>query len=223
MTNMSLELRKPIQRMLSYVLLILAMLMVGSCAETRMNTYRDPASIGRSPMGSIAVFAIARDLGSRQRVESIATKRLTELTGTRAVPAINLLPPTRQFSPDEATKALTDAGIDGVLFIIPADVDFQIYQPPGTEPTTGFASIYASTIYLQGYTTYPPGRRMRKPRNTYDLKLADLRAGDISWISSTITRGNAYADAATMADSLVRATIEHLLVEQLVLPPRPTK
>ncbi len=193
-------------------------LLLGGCAWTNMNTYRDPASSGRSPMGSVAIFAIVTDLGSRQTVESVAASRFGELTATHAVRAMDLLPPTRQIPPEEAAKILLASGVDGLLFIILTDTYTETYQAPGTATTSGFASVYGNTVNYQGHTTYTPGAHYTKPRNAFDLKLADLRSGDIVWISSTLTRGNAFADDSVMADSLARSTVKELLGQQLVLP-----
>ncbi len=187
-------------------------LLLNSCASTRMDTYRDPSSYSRSPMKGVAVFAIVDDLGSRQTVESLVADRFIELTGAHAVRAMDLLPPTRQIPSDEAAKILLDSGVDGVLFMILTDAYTD--QASGTATTTGFATVYGNTVRYRERTTYTPG----KPRATYDLRLADLRTGEIVWISSTVTRGNAYANDSVMAKSLARSTIKELLAEQLVLP-----
>ena len=202
----------------SSAILLAGLVLLTGCAWTSMNSYRDPTSHGRDPMSGIAIFAVIGDLGLRQTVELVAAKRFTELTSTRAVRAMDLLPPTRQISAQEATKTLLDSGIDGVLFMILTDAYTETYQAPGMAMTSGFASIYGNSINYQGQTTYVPGARTTKPRNTYNLMMADLRTGDIVWIASTFTRGNGYADTSVMTDSLVRSTIKELLAERLLLP-----
>lgn len=196
----------------------LALGLLAGCASTTMSTYRDPGTTGRSAMGSVAVFAIDGDLGSRQTVETVAVTRLTEATGTRAVRAIDLLPPTRNIPPEEATRILQEAGIEGVLFLVLTDAYSDTYETPGTARTTGFGTLYGNSLYLHSTTTYQRGHTYTRPRTEHELKLVDVRSGQVVWMSTSRTRGNAYAGDGTMADSLARSTVNALLREQLVKP-----
>ena len=92
------------------------------------------------------------------------------------------------------------------------------YQAPGTATTSGFGQVYGNTMYYQGTTTYQPGATFSKPRMAFDLKLADLSTGEIVWIGSAFTRGNAFADLVAMADSVGQTAAAELLREGLVRP-----
>jgi hypothetical protein len=186
-----------------------------------MNTYRDPGSVGRQPFTRLAIFAIVGDLGQRQAVEAIGVQRVQERTEASAVRAIDILPPTRQLSPEQAVAELDRLGIDGVLFLILTNAYVDVYQMPGTATTTGFASVYRSSAYsgtvqYREETTYRPGARLSKPREAHELKLADMKTGSLVWISSSFTRGNAFADASVMAESMVKTAIGELIGEGLV-------
>ena len=204
----------------AFLILAIASPSLEGCAWTNMSTYRDPVSVGHGPLSRIAIFAVVGDLAKRQTVESLAVELIKERTLADAVRAIDLLPPTRVFTAEEAAVELTKAGADGALFIILTNAYVDHYQMPGTSTTTGFGSVYGGTIYYQGQTIHQPGAQFSKPREAHELKLADLSTGSLVWISSSFTRGNAFADDEVMADSMVKVALEELAKEGL-LRPRP--
>jgi hypothetical protein len=172
--------------------------------------------VGREPFTRLAIFAVVGDLARRQSVETLAVTRIKEETTSDAVRAIDLLPPTRTFTAEEAASQLTGAGADGVLFVILTDSYVERYQAPGVSTTTGFGTVYGGSVYYQGQTIHQPGAQFSKPREAHELKLADLTTGDIVWISSSFTHGNAFADSEVMADSMLKAALRELTKEGFV-------
>jgi|SRR5882724_6874329 len=85
------------------VLLALAMLPVG-CARTQLTRVQDPEYVNAAHrFQRPAVFADAADLAQRKLIEDVVVSELSD-RGVAARPSIELLPPTRDYTPEERVE-----------------------------------------------------------------------------------------------------------------------
>src|SRR5262245_15252081 len=86
-----------------------------SSAGTDLTRSRDPSYVNIA-FRHVAVFADARDLGQRRLIEEAVVAELRRVDiGARA--SIEVLPATRDYTPDERARALVAAGADGILIV----------------------------------------------------------------------------------------------------------
>jgi len=95
-------------------LLVVLHVAVG-CARTRVTRVRDPDYLATS-FRSPAIYADIVDLQQRQLVEEAMVQELGRL-GVSARTAINLIPPTRNYVPEERLTLLRGAGIDSLVVV----------------------------------------------------------------------------------------------------------
>jgi hypothetical protein len=117
------------------VLIVLAVLGLTGCVKTSIQGYAD-RDLPSQSIQHIAVYIAAPGplaVSMQSNVSEEAKKR-----GIFAEDALNILPPTRQYSDVEVRKALAERGVDGVLVITVAD--------------SGVQSQYAGTIFQSSYS-----------------------------------------------------------------------
>src|SRR4051812_37291676 len=101
------------RRFLKCVLLF--SLAIGSlgCAKTRLTRVQDP-DYTTHQFQPPAVFADASQLEQRKLIEDVVVTELSE-RGVAARASIELLPPTRDYTPEERVDALLAANVDAVI------------------------------------------------------------------------------------------------------------
>lgn len=108
---------EPMNNCLSRRLVIWALLafVVAGCAKTRLTRVQDPDYSGRS-FGAPAIFAETADLQRRQLLEEALAAELGH-RGVKARSSIELLPPAREYTPQERFDTLQRAGVDSLIVV----------------------------------------------------------------------------------------------------------
>jgi hypothetical protein len=207
----------------SKILVILALIFV-RCATTSISAIRnkevEPITFNR-----IMVFAPFEDIGWRQKTEaSFVSKMLRkEIYGKLGPPrnpyykdyvethyaetcscgvsSIDIIPPFREYSPEDLRSRYSKSKIDGILVVALEDfwtTDFQVFK---------YLSYTQSVI---GYT-------VSKPRMMFDVRLVDVASGEIVWMATAVTAGNAFADRSDLLESLAGSIAEELFKEKFLI------
>jgi hypothetical protein len=140
-------------------ILLLLVLVPLACTNTRITRIQDPDYVGAG-FSFPAVYADIVDLGQRQLVEEAMVAEL-DRAGVRARATIHLVPPTREYVPEERLDILRRTGIDALIVIAAeSGVTLHYVPPSSTTSTQGSLQLrvvttdYGSTAYSQASGTY---------------------------------------------------------------------
>lgn len=198
----------------SYAIIIMGFLfMTGNCATTRITSFRDPEFTGKT-YNKLLIFAPFKDIESRTKMENAFKSHFVK--PNLAVPSIELIMPTRFYTDDDLDKIFMENEIDGVLLLALTDSYSDKSYVPSTYKTQGYATFSGNVANYYGTTQQYGGYYVSKPRAKYALYLYDVATKKIAWISSSYTRGNAYAGFGTLANSLASETVGKLKEDGLL-------
>jgi hypothetical protein len=189
------------------VIIFLSCLIFMGCAVTKVTSFKDPETAPGKTYSKIAVVAPLDDLENRADLERTLASWFRQ-SGSSATPLIDIFPPTRKPDNDEIAKRLTADGFDGLLLVRLTAA----YSDESTSP--GFSN----TIWGRSgaITSYTPATTHHKPRVKFRFELIDLPSRKTVWVSSSFTRGNAYAGTSTLFNSLAQSTIEKLKDDRMI-------
>lgn len=201
-----------------FISLFVAFLIV-SCASTKMTSFKDP-DYQKAEFKRILIVANTNDLEDRQKLESKMVEELSNI-GVFALESFRLFPPTRELTDEEKVNLLLKNDIDAFISISVGEsgVD-EVYVPQtsSTTKTKGEVNVYGNTARYKekSTTTYQGGYTLNKPWAEFETKLYDVSNGQVAWISSSFTKGNAYANRNTVINSYCGKTVEQLLEDNLI-------
>lgn len=202
-----------------YFINLLLILFLFGCASTRMTSFKDPDYLD-SKFERILVVANTNDLEDRQNLESGMVEEFTEI-GVFALESFKLFPPTRDLSEEDKVDLLLANNIDGFITIDVGESGVNSVYVPQTGSTTkkeGRVNVYgnSATYKEKSKTTYQGGYTLNKPWAEFETRLYDVTNGNMAWIATSFTGGNAYANKNTLIGSYCSTTIEKLVEEKLV-------
>jgi len=208
-----------VKRDLILLYLIILSIIIGGCASTNMTSVKDP-SYSTKQFHKILVIAPFNDLEERNKAETAFIERLSKYN-VEAIPSINIFIPTRKYNDNEIKKILSDNNFDAVLSVILTDAwTKQLYVQSSSTYGQGnvggniitnspnMATLSGSINYSSNTQTI--GGVISKPRVKYDIRLYDATTGDTAWLSTSLTKGNAFAKFDTLINSLADTTVEKL-------------
>ena len=190
-----------------------------SCASTRMTSFKDP-DYQKAEFKRILIVANTNDLEDRQKLESKMVEAFSDI-GVFAMESFRLFPPTRELTDEDKVNLLLKNNIDAFISISVGEsgVD-EIYVPQtsSTTKTKGEVNVYGNTAHYKekSTTTYQGGYTLNKPWAEFETKLYDVSNGQMAWISSSFTKGNAYANRNTVINSYCGKTVDQLLEDNLI-------
>lgn len=184
-----------------------------------MTSFKDP-DYQKAEFKRILIVANTNDLEDRKKLESKMVEELTDI-GVFALESFKLFPPTRELSDEDKVDLLLKNKIDAFISISIGEsgVDEQyIPQTSSTTNTKGNVSVYGNTATYKekSTTTYQGGYTLEKPWGKFETKLYDVSNGQMAWIASSFTGGNAYANRNTVINSYCGKTVEQLLEDRLI-------
>jgi len=192
----------------------LSLTVIAGCASTKVTSVRDPAFQGRQ-FQRVVVAAPFTDLDKKAATENEFVRDL-QARGVQAVAAMVALPPTRTYSNDEISAALKRMGADGVLFVTLTDFATTTTYVPGSTTTTGSAYATGNTVNWTATTRQDPGYYIHKPRVAFEMKLVDAASGNVAWLGTSFTKGNAFAGWGTLMGSLAGETVDKMVADGVV-------
>jgi len=183
---------------------------LAACASTDIRSQVDAAIANAGGYQKIMVFVAIDELGLRQDAENEFEKRLADGESV-VVPAHQLFFPGREYSAEELGATLADAGVGGVLVVQPATSGTQVTRGPKRTTTEVEASAYGNRLSGTATTTESGGYRFVKPWAKYEAVLHDATSGEVVWVASMSSGGNAFADWGDLIRSMARKTADQLL------------
>ena len=196
------------------ILFLILTIFVSGCATTTLNTIKNP-ELFQIKFGKILVVAPFSDIGMRKQTEDafIAT---FNLSGMNAISSIQRIPPVRDYDEQELLKIFEQEKIDGILVVGLQDYwTSQSYVPKGSS-TQGTASLYGNYLHYRSYTKEYGGYYISKPNVTFEIRLLDSKSAQIAWLTSSLTKGNGFADYNTLANSLAKKVVKKLIEENML-------
>jgi hypothetical protein len=185
------------------VLVALFALVATSCVRTKITSFKDPDYAGRM-FSRPAVVADIGDLRQRQTFEASLGAELAK----RGVPvwlSTQIIPPTREYSPEQRMQMLTSAGMDSLIVVsVSGEGMVQQYVPPsGTTTTTGAVQTQGNqAVYEeQTRTTYQGGYYVGRPWQHVTTRVLDTLNRRVAWVAETRSTGDIQADT----DDLIHA------------------
>jgi hypothetical protein len=197
----------------------ITLILFSGCASTSMTSFTDPAYRGTT-FKRVLVVANVSDLEWRQKIETRIVQEFRS-EGIYAMEGINLFPPTRAFTDSQKVELLVQNNIDSYIVIGVGESGIQqvyIPQTGSSTKTEGRVDVYGNTATYEEKSTTRTygGYNVSKPWAHFDAKLYDVSRGDIAWVASATTGGNAYANFNTVVNSFCGKTVEQLIKDGVV-------
>ena len=183
-----------------FALIVLA----AACATTQVTSIVDPEFRGRS-YGTLMVFVDFQDLALRQVAEGRFQANLTAL-GTETVRSIDLFFPGREYSLEQAQQIISDSGIEAVLVAASSDAGTTTAWIPALTTTRSAAAVTSDGAAATAASTTSGGYYLNRPWASFEAALHDMTTGEVVWLASMASRGNAFADWEDLTRSMVRET-----------------
>ena len=193
--------------------LIFAMFLVG-CAKTTLTTIRNP-ELFQIKFGKILVVAPFSDIGMRKQTEDAFIAKFN-LSGMDAISSMQRIPPVKDYSEQELLKILEQDKIDGILVAGLKDYWTSQTYVPKSSSSRGSATLYGNSLYYRSYTQEYGGYYISKPNVKFEIRLFDSRSGQVAWLATSLTKGNAFADYNTLANSLAKKVVKMLIEENIL-------
>ena len=198
----------------AYILLAFTALLMG-CATTQMSTYKDPKYTEKS-YTSFLVMSNFSDLENKAYFESKMKEELASL-GLSAQRGIDIILPTREYSDAQFAQAVKASGAQALLSVTLTNAySTSTYVPP-TYNTTGNAYASGNTANWNSTTYQSGGYNVNKPVEEYEISIIDLTTLEKVMISTSKTKGNAFAKGKDLSNSLVRKIVDELIQTQTIL------
>jgi hypothetical protein len=177
-----------------------------ACVSTNIEGYADREAPSQ-PLGHIAVLVAAAPTTVAAVQSAIVST--ASLYGVVADDALTILPPTREYTPQEAKQDLIAAGADAVLVVAIGDSGIQ-KEYAGTILSANYAgttvgSFNGGGLTLNSYgssfaTATPMYRRSRE--TTFQARLIEIASGRVLWVGS----GQVQASGALFVGNAVSAS-----------------
>jgi len=195
------------------VFLILAMLLVG-CAGTTLTTIRNP-ELSQIKFRKLLIVAPFSDIGLRKQTEDAFIAKFN-LSGMNAISSIQRIPPVKDYNEQELLKILEQDKIDGIFVVALKDYWTSQTYVPKSSSSRGRVSLYGNSLYYRSYTQESGGYYISKPNVKFEIRLFDSKSGQIAWLVTSLTKGNAFADYNTLANSLAKEVVKRLIEENML-------
>ena len=183
-------------------------------ARTTINTIKNP-ELSQAKFKKLLVAAPFSDIGLRTQTENAFISQFN-LSGINAISSIELIPPVKNYNEDELLNILEQNNIDGVLIVALREYWTSQVYIPRSSLSTGNVSSYSNFLYYQSYTQEYGGYYISKPRVKFEIRLFDTKSGQVAWLATSFTRGNAFAEYSTLVNSLAEEVVKKLREENLI-------
>lgn len=200
----------------TYTLLAWTILLCG-CATTQMSTYKDP-KYAEKEYASFVVMSNFSDIENKAYFESRIQEELSQI-GLTATRGIDIILPTREYNENQFAQALRASGAQALLHVsLTNSYSTSTYVPP-TYNTTGNAYAYGNTANWNSTTYQTGGYNIDKPVEEYEITVFDMATWEKVMVSTSKTRGNAFAKARDLSNSLANKIVKELIETQTIKVP----
>lgn len=186
------------------------LVILGGCgaASTEITSFVDPDFEGRT-YERLFVQSSMQDLQNQAAAERAFVAELRR-QGVAAEAAMDVLPPTREHSPEQIDRAWRDGGFDGLLVIELRAAGHTDYFIP--QSYTTYYTGYSSTSI--GFGGYP----VQQPFAEFEIRLRDSGSDRVAWVASASTWGTSSSTLDDLYQSLASWSVLELQQKGL-LPP----
>lgn len=212
------------------LIMLVVLLALGGCAQqtsTRATSYTDPAF--RNVMFSTLAVEAEAGLQEREIIERTAAARLNG-AGVATLASLDIMPPTRNYSPATRKRQMINSGMQGLLVVTPADKRvIEDYIPgsrmgPGFMPYAGYGRFgrrdyvgIGTGMHFGGY--YDPGIILREPQAGYVASIYSLPQFDRVWTAEFSVRGANGMDFNAVAGRFAEILVRRLAEDGLIPAP----
>jgi len=203
------------KRFFVVILLMLIAVYLMGCASTKISTVRNPESYN-TKFENILVIVPFTDIGLRRQTEEIFVSKFNS-SDMKALSSLELMPPIKDYSDQELMNILDKNKVDGILTVALKDYWTSESYVPKSSSTQGSANLYGNSLYYRSYTQQYGGYYVSKPNVSFETRLFDRRSGEVAWLVSSTTSGNAFADYGNLASSLAKKVVSELKKEDMLV------
>ena len=190
--------------------LIFAASLVG-CVQTSLSAMKSP-ELGARQFSSVVVFVKLRDLDLRRQAEdafaALSTKR------TRFVQAYTLFFPGQTYSDEQMAEMLAAKGMDATLVISLDKAGAETTQTQADETSTCTSEV--NGVCEQVSTTGSGGYEINKPWASYSIRMTDAKTGQVVWVASTNSGGNAFSSQSDLLQSVAQNAVQKLTADSVI-------
>ena len=204
---------------LSFIPILLLLAACGQVTATRGASFVDPAFRG-TVFNSIVVDTRSGNLTERQAIEHSAAETLGR-AGTQGIPALSVVPPTRDYGETVRRRNIMNSGAQAVLEIIPRERRIVESYMPGTQYRDlrrGHGHRWNRDAYWDDPFYYDPPLILEEPEARYEVTLYTLPKYTIAWTADITTRGPTGMTFDEVGANFGREIIERLAKDGLVAP-----
>ena len=196
-----------IKRILCVFLSSLVVTLCFGCATTKIISVIDRSSIPK--INKLLIVYDTDDLVIKDEMESKIAEEIISETKVKTAREIFVLPPLRNYTPEDVSNTLDKQSIDAVLIVrgkgAGRDITYYTYSSTKTVASSNPSGTGAviSTSSSSGSTA------KYWEKNAAELVIPKTSA--IVWKASTTTQGIGVLGEATMTQSFVRSLVDDLL------------
>lgn len=198
------------------LLILVLLVLVGCGARTRLTSVRDPDFLEKS-FSAPAVFVDTDSLEWREQLEAALVQHLSN-KGVVALASNKVLPPTRNYAPEERLKVLRASGIDS-LILISGETGVERVYIPVTSSTTHTSVTVSGGVYNETSTTqYHGGYDDFRPWASLTTRVVDLATLETAWLAESKTSGGFSGTFKKIRSSYAKAIAQRLVRERVLSP-----
>ncbi|MGQ0527888.1 MAG: hypothetical protein ACT4OY_07690 [Alphaproteobacteria bacterium] len=203
-------------------IILISVLLLTACQSTRTQgvSFIDPDF--RGPTFRSLVVEGQADLGERQALEFAASDMLYA-NGVKGIPAIKLIPPTKQWSEKQRKREAVKSGADGILVIALVDKDVVSSRSYAGGPyyDAGFyggrhhSGVGVGVGFPIG-SPFPDYRELRAEEGTYQATLYSLPGFNTVWTGEFKTRGPYEMEYDVISENVAKQVVARLRADGVI-------
>jgi len=182
-----------------------------ACVQTSLTAIKSP-ELGARQFSSVVVFVKLRDLNLRRQAEDafaqLSTKR------THFVQAYTLFFPGQTYSNEQIAEIIASKNMDATLVISLDKAGTETTQTPADETSTCTSEV--NGVCEQVSTTGSGGHEISKPWASYSIRLTDAKTGQVAWVASTNSGGNAFSSQSDLLESVAQNAVQKLTADSVI-------
>jgi hypothetical protein len=190
---------------------VFAVLVSSGCmASTSVNSMAAPNTSGVTYHRILVNFSTG-DLGWRKTAEDAFVAKDPSFIASYTV-----FFPGRTYTQDEIAAAYMQNHLDAALVISNSASGVSTYTTPAQTSTTCGAAANGVAVAAACGTSETAGSSYEKPWATFTAQMWNARTGEVVWMASSSTGGNAFANWHSVLSSMVRSTVSKLRQDRVI-------
>ena len=186
--------------------LLLSFILV-ACVESKIQSFTDP-DYKDAKFRKVVVNLNSLPISTRLKVEKIVIQRLTE-AGYSPVLILDILPPTREYTNDEANSIVANSGVEYMLAI-------NVLENTSSSSLAGFNTYTYGNVYAVGNQASANANTVTTPvvhaegETSIQATMFDVKNGHKAWVASVATETSGTLFVGNI-DSIANSAIEKII------------